>query len=79
MIVVVIFCAFRVEAQSKLAMMREKADKELAQYNTEMRELERVISHESGLRDFITTKYNEKMGQDVTEQGQRYTVFETML
>ncbi|XP_051931654.1 coiled-coil domain-containing protein 114 isoform X1 [Hippocampus zosterae] len=58
----------RVEAQSKLAMMREKADKELAQYNTEMRELERVISHESGLRDFITTKYNEKMGQDVTEQ-----------
>ncbi|XP_019748066.1 coiled-coil domain-containing protein 114 [Hippocampus comes] len=58
----------RVEAQSKLAMMREKAEKELAQYNTEMRELERVISHESGLRDFITTKYNEKMGQDVTEQ-----------
>uniref|UniRef100_A0A3Q2Z7Q0 Outer dynein arm docking complex subunit 1 n=1 Tax=Hippocampus comes TaxID=109280 RepID=A0A3Q2Z7Q0_HIPCM len=62
-----------VEAQSKLAMMREKAEKELAQYNTEMRELERVISHESGLRDFITTKYNEKMGQDVTEQQEQGT------
>ncbi|XP_077386391.1 coiled-coil domain-containing protein 114 [Festucalex cinctus] len=57
----------RVEAQSKLATMREKAEKDLAQYNTEMRELERVISHECGLKDFITIKYNEKMGQDETK------------
>ncbi|XP_061894000.1 coiled-coil domain-containing protein 114 isoform X2 [Entelurus aequoreus] len=54
----------RVEAQSKLSMMREKADKESAQYNTEMRELERVISHECGLKDFITTKYSENTSQD---------------
>ncbi|XP_077429630.1 coiled-coil domain-containing protein 114 isoform X2 [Vanacampus margaritifer] len=59
----------RVEAQSKLAMMREKGEKDLAQYNTEMRELERVISHECDLKDFITIKYNEKMGQDGTEPG----------
>ncbi|XP_057702173.1 coiled-coil domain-containing protein 114 [Corythoichthys intestinalis] len=59
----------RVEAQSKLAMMREKAGKELSQYNTEMRELERVISHECSLKDFITTKYSEKMDQEGTEPG----------
>ncbi|XP_061688853.1 coiled-coil domain-containing protein 114 [Syngnathoides biaculeatus] len=57
----------RVEAQSKLAMMREKAEKDLAQYNTEMRELERVISHECNLKDFIATKYSEKTGQEGTE------------
>ncbi|XP_077458827.1 taste receptor type 1 member 3 isoform X2 [Stigmatopora argus] len=59
----------RVEAQSKLAMIREKAEKELFQYNTEMRELERVISHECSLKDFITAKYSEKMDQEGTESG----------
>ncbi|XP_037108188.1 coiled-coil domain-containing protein 114 [Syngnathus acus] len=57
----------RVEAQSKLAIMREKAEKELAQYGTEMRELERIISHESGLKDFFTTKYSEMLGQEGTD------------
>ncbi|XP_077582531.1 taste receptor type 1 member 3 isoform X2 [Stigmatopora nigra] len=59
----------RVEAQSKLAMIREKAEKELFQYNTEMRELERVISHECSLKDFITAKYSQKMDQERTESG----------
>nr|XP_057911164.1 coiled-coil domain-containing protein 114 [Doryrhamphus excisus] len=59
----------RVEAQSKLAMMREKADKEVSHYNTEMRELERVISHECGLKDFITTKYSEKSQDDEQEEA----------
>ncbi|XP_061642166.1 coiled-coil domain-containing protein 114 isoform X1 [Phyllopteryx taeniolatus] len=68
----------RVEAQSKLAMMREKAEKDLTQYNTEMRELERVISHECSLKDFITIKYSEKTGQEGTEPGQRHTGFGTM-
>ena len=53
-------------------MMREKAVKDLAQYNTEMKELERVIAHEQILKDFMTVKCSERSGQDnVPEMGHR--------
>ncbi|XP_071382482.1 coiled-coil domain-containing protein 114 [Centroberyx affinis] len=62
----------RVEAQSKMTMMREKAVKDLAQYNTEMKELERVIAHERCLKEFMTTKCSERTGQDEgQEMGRR--------
>ncbi|XP_029950711.1 coiled-coil domain-containing protein 114 [Salarias fasciatus] len=54
----------RVEAQSKMTMMREKAAKELAQYNAEMKELERVLVHEYNLKEFMTTKCSERSGND---------------
>ncbi|XP_059184852.1 coiled-coil domain-containing protein 114 [Centropristis striata] len=54
----------RLEAQSKMIMMREKAVKDLAQYNAEMKELERVIAHECSLKEFMTTKCSERSGQD---------------
>ncbi|XP_045931640.1 coiled-coil domain-containing protein 114 isoform X2 [Micropterus dolomieu] len=54
----------RVEAQSKVTMMREKAVKDLAQYNAEMKELERIIAHECVLKEFMTTKCSERSGQD---------------
>ncbi|KAK1901325.1 Coiled-coil domain containing protein 114 [Dissostichus eleginoides] len=54
----------RVEAQSKMTMMREKAVKDLAQYNAEMKELERVIAHECILKEFMSTKCSERSGQD---------------
>ncbi|GAA6231981.1 coiled-coil domain-containing protein 114-like isoform X1 [Lates japonicus] len=54
----------RVEAQSKMSMMREKAVKDLAQYHAEMKELERVIAHECCLKEFMTTKCSERSGQD---------------
>ncbi|KAA8593304.1 hypothetical protein FQN60_009420 [Etheostoma spectabile] len=54
----------RVEAKSKMTMMREKAVKDLAQYNTEMKELERVIAHECSLKEFMTIKCSERSGQD---------------
>ncbi|KAI3369946.1 hypothetical protein L3Q82_024753, partial [Scortum barcoo] len=54
----------RVEAQSKMIMMREKAVKDLAQYNAEMKELERVIAHECSLKEFMTTKCSERSSQD---------------
>lgn len=47
-----------------MTMMREKAVKDLAQYGAEMKELERVIAHESSLKEFMTTKCNERNGQD---------------
>ncbi|KAK5872650.1 hypothetical protein PBY51_013332 [Eleginops maclovinus] len=62
----------RVEAQSKMTMMREKAVKDLAQYNAEMKELERVIAHECTLKEFMSTKCSERSGQDEgTELGHR--------
>ncbi|XP_029288040.1 coiled-coil domain-containing protein 114 [Cottoperca gobio] len=62
----------RVEAQSKVTMMREKAVKDLAQYNAEMKELERVIAHECSLKEFMTTKCSERSGQeDSHEMGHR--------
>ncbi|XP_076603959.1 coiled-coil domain-containing protein 114 [Chaetodon auriga] len=62
----------RVEAQSKMSMMREKAVKDLAQYNTEMKELERLIAHECSLKEFMTTKCSERSGQqDGHENGHR--------
>ncbi|XP_071351437.1 coiled-coil domain-containing protein 114 [Trachinotus anak] len=54
----------RVEAQSKMTMMKEKAVKDLAQYNAEMKELERVIAHECSLKEFMSTKCSERSGQD---------------
>ncbi|XP_044030179.1 coiled-coil domain-containing protein 114 isoform X7 [Siniperca chuatsi] len=54
----------RVEAQSKITMMREKAVKDLAQYNAEMKELERLIAHECILKEFMTAKCSERSGQD---------------
>ncbi|XP_034547312.1 coiled-coil domain-containing protein 114 [Notolabrus celidotus] len=54
----------RAEAQSKMTMMKEKAEKDLAQYNVEMKELERVIAHECSLKEFMTTKCSEKRGED---------------
>ncbi|XP_058229921.1 coiled-coil domain-containing protein 114 isoform X1 [Hemibagrus wyckioides] len=54
----------RVEAQTKMTMMKEKAVKDLAQYNAEMKELERLIAHEQRLKDFMATKCNERTGLD---------------
>nr|XP_046168199.1 coiled-coil domain-containing protein 114 isoform X2 [Oncorhynchus gorbuscha] len=63
----------RVEAQSKMIMMREKAVKDLSQYSAEMKELERVIAHERRLKEFMTTKCSERSGQDEGQElGRRH-------
>ncbi|XP_076125301.1 coiled-coil domain-containing protein 114 [Alosa pseudoharengus] len=54
----------RVEAQAKMTMLKEKAVKDLAQYSAEMKELERVIAHERRLKEFMSTKCNERSTQD---------------
>ncbi|KPP73541.1 hypothetical protein Z043_107365, partial [Scleropages formosus] len=55
------FCC-RVEAQSKMALLKEKAVKDLAQYSAEMKELERIIAHEQHLKDFMSTKSSDRSG-----------------
>ena len=54
----------RVEAQTKMTMLKEKAVKDLVQYSAEMKELERVIAHERRLKEFMSTKCNERSTQD---------------
>ncbi|XP_022065480.1 coiled-coil domain-containing protein 114 [Acanthochromis polyacanthus] len=58
----------RVEVQSKMAMMREKAWKDCAQYNAEMKELQRVIASESNTKGFMSTKCSKKNEGD-NDQG----------
>ncbi|KAG7280536.1 hypothetical protein CRUP_022066 [Coryphaenoides rupestris] len=66
----------RVEAQSKMSLMKEKAVKDLAQYNAEMKELERVIAHEQRLKDFMTVKCSERSGPDEGQEAGRRRVSE---
>ncbi|CAM4672767.1 unnamed protein product [Lepidochelys olivacea] len=50
----------RDEAQTKLGQLREKAEKDLAQYGAEMKELQRVLDHDQRLRHFLDIKVQER-------------------
>lgn len=50
----------RDEAQGKMMALKEKADKDLAQYNTELKELMRIIEHDRKLKDFMRIKSEER-------------------
>jgi len=50
----------REEAQAKMILLKEKADKDLQQHNTEMKELVRIIDHDRKLRDFMNDKSKER-------------------
>lgn len=50
----------RDEAQTKMLALKEKADKELAQYNMELKELIRVIDHDRKLKEFMGRKDQER-------------------
>ncbi|XP_005943710.1 coiled-coil domain-containing protein 114 isoform X1 [Haplochromis burtoni] len=54
----------RVEAHSKATMIKEKALKDRDQYSTELKELERVIAHESTLKTFMIVKCSDAGRQD---------------
>lgn len=51
--------------------MKEKAIKDFAQYSAEMKELERVIAHERRLKEFMTTKSNERTAMDDGQEMRR--------
>ncbi|XP_048880083.1 coiled-coil domain-containing protein 114 [Brienomyrus brachyistius] len=54
----------RVEAQSKMVILKEKAVRDLTQYSAEMKELERNMAHEQDLKVFMSTKSNERNIQE---------------
>ncbi|KXJ14271.1 coiled-coil domain-containing protein 63 [Exaiptasia diaphana] len=50
----------RDEAQAKMLALKEKNDKDIAQYKTEFMELERIIDHERKLKEFMRVKGEER-------------------
>lgn len=50
----------RDDAQAKMIILKEKADKDLQQHNAEMKELVRIIDHDRKQREFMNTKGKER-------------------
>ncbi|KAK2874774.1 hypothetical protein QQF64_003129 [Cirrhinus molitorella] len=61
----------KVDTQTKSSMIKEKALKDLAQYSAEMQELERVIAHEHRLKEFMSTKNNQRASMDNGKRSRR--------
>merc|ERR1712226_1133308 len=61
----------REEAQNKIISGKEKADKEEAQNQSEMRELQRSIDHEKKLRQFMDIKKSEREEDEFTKQHKK--------
>lgn len=51
---------YRDDAQNKMLALKEKAEKELSQFNVELKELIRVIDHDRRLREFMSCKEKER-------------------
>jgi len=50
----------RDDAQNKMIALKEKSDKELLQYNMELKELMRIIDHDRKLKEFMTVKCEDR-------------------
>jgi len=50
----------RDEAQTKMVALKEKSDKELAQYNLELKEIKRILEHDRKLKEFMNVKAQER-------------------
>ena len=73
----VYFCYFRDEAQSKMLALKEKADKDLLQYNMELKELIRIIDHDRKLKEFMRVKGEERADLADKELGMKQRKKET--
>ncbi|XP_037367067.1 coiled-coil domain-containing protein 63 [Talpa occidentalis] len=51
----------RLEAMARMAAMKDRQQKDISQYNLEIRELERVYNHESKLKSFLLVKLNDRI------------------
>jgi len=50
----------RDEAQGKMLALKEKSDKEMIQYNVELKEIRRILEHDRKLKEFMTVKAQER-------------------
>ncbi|XP_040587535.1 coiled-coil domain-containing protein 63 isoform X2 [Mesocricetus auratus] len=51
----------RVEAMARMAAMKDRQQKDISQYNLEIRELERLYAHETKLKSFLLIKLNDRI------------------
>ena len=51
----------RDEAQHRMASLRERADRDLAIYSAEIKDVMRVLEHDRKLHDFMTTKAEDRV------------------
>ncbi|XP_058512661.1 coiled-coil domain-containing protein 63 [Ochotona princeps] len=50
----------RLEAMARMAVMKDRQQKDISQYNLEIRELERLYAHETKLKSFLLIKLNDR-------------------
>ena len=51
---------FSDEAQAKMLALKEKSDKEMVQYNMELKNIRRTLEHDRKLKEFMTVKAQER-------------------
>ncbi|XP_033618329.1 coiled-coil domain-containing protein 63 [Fukomys damarensis] len=59
----------RLEAMARMAAMKDLQQKDISQYNLEIRELERLYAHETKLKSFLLVKLNDR--SEFEEQAKR--------
>ncbi|XP_038202313.1 coiled-coil domain-containing protein 63 isoform X2 [Arvicola amphibius] len=62
----------RVEAMARMAAMKDRQQKDISQYNLEIRELERLYAHETKLKSFLLVKLNDR--SEFEEQAKKEEV-----
>nr|XP_048303345.1 coiled-coil domain-containing protein 63 isoform X1 [Myodes glareolus] len=62
----------RVEAMARMAAMKDRQQKDISQYNLEIRELERLYAHETKLKSFLLVKLNDR--SEFEEQAKKQEV-----
>lgn len=48
------------EAQTKVIALKERSDKDIAQQEIEMKELQRIIKHDDKLKEFMGIKVHDR-------------------
>ncbi|KAJ8043896.1 Coiled-coil domain-containing protein 63 [Holothuria leucospilota] len=61
----------RDEAHSKMTALRERSEKDQANYNIEVKELRRIIDHEQNLKEFMNVKAQERTELKAIEAAKR--------
>lgn len=46
---------------ARMAAMKDRQQKDISQYNLEIRELERIYAHETKLKSFLLIKLNDRL------------------
>ena len=67
----------RLEAMARMAAMKDRQQKDISQYNLEIRELERLYDHETKLKSFLLTKLHDRLEfeeQSKKEEGNAFQV-----